>query len=68
MKLSPEEILKFKTKNTVNIVEDSPLYKAVISAMKYYAEQEAEAGQHETFVIRTEVRKDDNDLYSRKRR
>ena len=57
MKLSPEEILKVKTKNTVNIVEDSPLYKAVISAMKYYAEQEVEAGQQETIVIALEKRR-----------
>ena len=50
MKLTPEEILKVKTKNTANIVDGSPLYKAVISAMKYYAKQEVEAGQHETIV------------------
>ena len=46
MQLSPEEILKIKTQNTVNIVEDSPLYKAVISAMRYYAKQEVEAVQY----------------------
>ena len=51
MKLSPEEILKIKTKNTVNIVEGSSLYKAVISAMRYYAKQEVEAGQQETIVM-----------------
>ena len=48
MKLSPEGILKVKTKNTVNIVEGSPLYKAVISAMRYYAKQEVGAVQQET--------------------
>ena len=50
MKLSPEGILKVKTKNTVNIVEGSPLYKAVISAMRYYAKQEVGAVQQETIV------------------
>jgi len=50
MELTPEEILKVKTKGTLNIIEGSPLHKAVISAMKYYAKQEVEAGQHETIV------------------
>ena len=40
MNLKPEEILKVKTKGTLNIIEGSPLHKAVISAMKYYAKQE----------------------------
>jgi hypothetical protein len=40
MDLTPEEILKVKTKGTLRIIEDSPLHKAVISAMKYYTEQE----------------------------
>jgi prophage antirepressor-like protein len=43
MDLTKSEILKVKTKGTLNIIEDSPLHKAVMSAMEYYAEQEAKA-------------------------
>lgn len=34
-----EEILKDNTKHTLNIVEDSPLHKAVMEAMEEYANQ-----------------------------
>ena len=40
MILTPEEILKVKTKGTLTINEGSPLHNAVISAMNYYAKQE----------------------------
>lgn len=36
---SKEEILKDNTKHTLNIVEDSPLHKAVMEAMEEYANQ-----------------------------
>ena len=42
MKLTAEEILKVKTKGTLNIIEGSPLHNAVISAMEYYSKQEKE--------------------------
>lgn len=42
MRLTAEEILKVKTKGTLNIIPDSPLHRAVISAMEYYKNQEAE--------------------------
>jgi len=60
MNLTPEEILKVKSKGTLNIIEGSPLHKAVISAMRYYAKQEVEAGQHETIVKRPTDIKDRN--------
>ena len=62
MKLTPEEVLKVKTQNTVNIVKDSPLYKAVISAMRYYAKQEVGAVQQETPAPKWET-PDDFGLY-----
>lgn len=40
MNLTPSEILRVKTKGTLNIIKDSPLHIAVISAMEYYAKQE----------------------------
>ena len=40
MNLTPEEILRAKTKGIVNIAEGSAAHKAIISAMTYYAKQE----------------------------
>ena len=37
--MKTEEILKKSTENTLNINEDSPLHKAVLNAMKIYAEE-----------------------------